>query len=163
MTSFPAMLPDWVRAANPPSASATPAAKITWLRKFARLVANDMALAELYGLEAPSEFSGGAETLLLCLGMAERIGATRDQGIVAARAEWTAAKERARLYAEDLRRGVKSLAYERAAGGEIVARAETINRRHYWQDRIDLTRSDLIEITKKIAMATAPVGKSHGR
>ena len=155
------MMPDWVRAANPPVASASPADKVKWLRAFVRSIANDMALIELYGTEPFGPCSGQAEALLICISMAEQIGATRDMGIMAARAEWADAKRRAHVFAESLRKAVWTLGRDRAAGGEILARAEAVNSQSYWRNGIELPAEDLLSITRQIAVAAATGRRPH--
>jgi len=158
------MLPDWVRAANPPARSATPDSKVIWLREFVRANATFLALMDLYGLPSPEHgygldvrLSGEAMTVLICALMAERIGETREMGGIAGRAEWAEARVRAQNFAESLRRAVWPLGRDRAPGGEILARARSVNARH----GLELSDADLIEITRKIAVAAATGRRPH--
>lgn len=157
------MLEPWVRLCTPPVASAKPADFIQWLRAFVRLSSNDMAIEEIYGIDGPREYGGHAETLMICIGMAERIGATRQMAILAARAEWIAAQERAAQFAEAMRRALWVLGRDRASGGEILTRAHAVNRRYYAQDDIDLREDDLTAIARKIVVAAATGRRPHGR
>jgi hypothetical protein len=167
MNGTPATLPpEWVRAANPPTASAPPAAKITWLREFGRSNATFLALTDLYGLEAPEHrygidvrLGGEAMTVLICALMAERIGEERNMGGIAGRAEWAQAQCRAHQFAEALRKAVWPLGRDGAAGGEIIARARAVNARH----GMELSSGDLLAITRKIAIAAATGRRPHGR
>jgi hypothetical protein len=160
------MLPDWVRAANPPAASANPAAKIAWLREFVRSNATFLALMDLYGLEAPEHrygidvrLGGEAMTVLICALMAERIGEDREMGGIAGRAEWAEAQRRVHQFAEHLRKAIWTLGRDRAPGGEILARARAVNSR----SGSELSEADLLFITRKIAIAAATGRRPHGR
>ena len=164
MSDLPAMLPEWVRAAHPPVASAPPMEKIKWLREFVRSNATFLALMDLYGLEGPEHnygievrLEGGSMTVLICALMAERIGETRELGGIAGRAEWAAAQQRAHQFAEALRRAVWTLGRDRASGGEILARAQAVNKSF----DSALSEEDLLSITRKIAVAAATGRRPH--
>jgi hypothetical protein len=166
MNDFPDMLPEWVRSSNPPVRSAPPAAKVRWLREFVRSNATFIALNDLYGFPGPThcyglpcELRGEVLVVAICAGMAAQIGESRDMGGLAGRAEWPDAQKRAARFAEDLRKAIWTLGRDRATGGEILARATSVNDRH------DLALSDenLLDITRKIAVAAAVGRRQHVR
>lgn len=162
-------LPHWLRVLNPPTNDARRDVKIEWLRKFLRLSANDLALDALYGIDRdveypfPGSLGGLAELLVIGTRTAEAMGEDRQLGETAARAEWASAVKHAAEYADTLRKNVWTLGRDRAAGGEIMARATAVNRAQFDRHSIEFQPEDLLAITRSIALAAATGRRANGQ
>ncbi|MCB8880102.1 hypothetical protein ACELLULO517_07635 [Acidisoma cellulosilytica] len=163
MSQSAEILPSWLRSANPPHANARSDEKVRWIRKEMRGFANVMALEEIYQIGPYDYNDAPGQVMLGCVGYAKRVGYPGSIGWTAYLAEWPEAKERARLFADALRKAVWTMGRDRAPGFEILARAKSVNQYQHDRFGIDLATDDLIEVTRMIAVAAATGRKPHGR
>ena len=132
------------------SNSADAITQARWLQGWVKGYAEDMALAQVAGvdLQAPS---GEAAVLFACIDRGARLGIPRETAIAAARAAWRKALEAVRDSGEDIRRAVWPLAKMRAPGAEIMAAAmRALDRKSVF-----VPTPVLINIVRKIAHAAA--------
>jgi hypothetical protein len=155
-------IPAWLRSSAPPIASAQPEEKIRWVRSQIRKFARVMALERIYQL-GPDEIEAPfLHVLEASVGFSDHIGLDFMGAYAAFHAEWIAAQDQARLYADALRRAIWILGRDRAPGNEILERAISINSTQHDRFGIDLASDDLLSVVKMIAVSAATGRRSHG-
>jgi hypothetical protein len=128
-----------------------------WLRKLIRPTAREDAIREatespIHAPPLPPYF----ETLTLAREVCERLGWGEVLPFSATKAEWVDAQAAVRQCQEDIRRAVWPMAKTRASGHDMLAKADSICRRH----DLVLPPDFIITLCRRIALATLP---AHAR
>jgi hypothetical protein len=156
------MIPAWLRSSNPPAHSARPEDKIKWVRLQIRSFARVMALEQIYQLGPDETEAPFLHVLEAAVGFADHIGLGFDGAHSAFKAEWAEAQERARHYADALRKAVWTMGRDQASGPEIMARVRAVNEQQHSRFGLDLASDDLLLVARRIAFSAAG-RRSHGR
>jgi hypothetical protein len=112
----------------PPPVNSDAARKSAWVRHQISSYAGDLAAWHLSG--DCSEVEAKRELLDAGIGLARQLEAPADVGLMAAKAEWTAAVERFSKFYEALQDKLWPLGESRAPGELIMAAAHAVNEAH---------------------------------